>query len=69
MDCFTPDLFLRDDVVIASGRLEPPPEELLAYLRERLGTDVEVRLYSEYGPVYFFRFSKPSYETAGKRVD
>lgn len=69
VDCFTPDLFLRDDVVIASGRLEPPPEELLAYLRERLGTDVEVRLYSEYGPVYFFRFSKPSYETAGKRVD
>lgn len=53
---FDPYTLLRDDVYIASGRIDPPPVVLLNWLHEKIGPNVDYELYSEYGCVYIFHF-------------
>lgn len=53
---FDPYTLLRDDVYIASGRVDPPPTVILEWLQEKVGPNVDYMLYSEYGCVYIFQF-------------
>lgn len=53
---FPPETFLREDVLFATGVVDPPPERLLEYLREKVDPDCDYTIYSEYGGVYFFQF-------------
>ncbi len=53
---FDPEIFLRGDVYLVSGRVDPPPTLLIDWLSDRLGAQVECELYSEYGSVYIFQF-------------
>ena len=56
LDNFDPEAFLRDDVYVASGRIDPPPTVILEWLNERLGGGIDYEIYSEYGSVYIFHF-------------
>lgn len=56
---FPAETFLREDVCLASGVIDPPPEKLLAYLREKVDPSVDYTIYSEYGNVHFFQFYLP----------
>jgi len=53
---FDPYTLLRDDVYIASGRVDPPPTVILEWLQEKVGPNIDYMLYSEYGYVYVFQF-------------
>lgn len=53
---FDPYVLLRDDVYIASGRVDPPPEVILDWLREKISPNVDWEIWSEYGNVYIFHF-------------
>ena len=53
---FDPEIFLRGDVYVASGRVDPPPTLLWNWLREELGDDVQCELWAENGTVFFFSF-------------
>ena len=53
---FDPYTLLRDDVYIASGRVDPPPTVILEWLQEKVGPNIDYMLYSEYGYVYIFQF-------------
>jgi len=53
---FDPYTLLRDDVYIASGRVDPPPMVLLNWLHEKIGPNVDWEIWSEYGNVYIFHF-------------
>lgn len=53
---FDPYTLLRDDVYIASGRIDPPPTVILDWLKAEIGPNIDYELYSEYGYVYIFHF-------------
>lgn len=53
---FDPEIFLRGDVYLASGRVDPPPVEILNWLREEVDENIDWEIYSEYGNVYIFQF-------------
>ena len=53
---FDPYTLLRDDVYIASGRIDPPPTVILEWLQAEIGPNIDYELYSEYGYVYIFHF-------------
>lgn len=53
---FDPYALVRDDVYIASSRLDPPPTVILNWLQAKIGPNVDYELYSEYGYVYIFHF-------------
>jgi len=59
IDHFDPATFLREDVYVASGRVDPPPTLLLNWLREKINPDIDWQIASEYGSVYFFQFYEP----------
>lgn len=59
VDHFDPATFLREDVYVASGRVDPPPMLLLGWLREKVNPDIEWLIASEYGSVYLFQFYEP----------
>ena len=59
IDHFDPAFLLRDDVYVASGRVDPPPTLLLNWLREKVNPDIDWQVASEYGSVYFFQFYEP----------
>lgn len=59
IDHVDPSFLLRDDVYVASGRVDPPPMSLLNWLREKVNPEIEWELASEYGSVYFFHFYEP----------
>lgn len=56
LDDFDPYTFLRDDVFVASGRVDPPPTLILNWLREKIGDNIDWEIWSEYGSVYIFHF-------------
>lgn len=56
---FPPETFLREDVLFASGVVDPPPNRLLSYLREKVDPNVDYMLYSDHGYAYFFQFYIP----------
>lgn len=51
-----PEDLLSENIYIASGRVDPPPRPLTAWVKERLGDHVECELAAENGFVYFFQF-------------
>lgn len=53
---FDPETLLREDVFIASGRVDPPPMVILEWLQEKVSPDVDWEIWSEYGNVYIFHF-------------
>lgn len=59
IDHFDPAILLRDDVFIASGRVDPPPMLLLNWLREKVNPEIDWEIASEYGSVYLFHFYEP----------
>ena len=56
LDHFEPETLLRDDVFIASGRVDPPPMLILNWLHEKVGENIDWEIWSEYGNVYIFHF-------------
>ena len=56
LDNFDPETLLREDVFIASGRVDPPPMLILNWLHERVSEDIDWEIWSEYGNVYIFHF-------------
>lgn len=56
---FPPETFLRDDVLFATAVVDPPPNHLLNYLREKVDPNVDCMIYGEYGFAYFFQFYIP----------
>lgn len=56
LDNFEPETLLRDDVFIASGRVDPPPMLILNWLHEKVSEDIDWEIWSEYGNVYIFHF-------------
>lgn len=59
IDHVDPAFLLREDVYVASGRVDPPPMLLLNWLREKVNPDIDWQIASEYGSVYFFQFYEP----------
>lgn len=53
---FTPEDFLREDVCLASGVLDPPAKDVLAYLNAALGDVVDVNYEGNNGNVHIFQF-------------
>lgn len=53
---FDPETFLRYDVCLATGALDPPPELILQYLREKVSPDIDYTIYGEDAGVYYFQF-------------
>lgn len=53
---FNPEHLLREDVFIASGRVDPPPMVILEWLQEKVSPEVDWEIWSEYGNVYIFHF-------------
>ena len=53
---FDPETLLREDVFIASGRVDPPPTVILEWLQAKVSPDVDWEIWSEYGNVYIFHF-------------
>ena len=53
---FDPYTLLRDDVFLASGRVDPPPKVILNWLSEKTGSEIDWEIWSEYGNVYIFHF-------------
>ena len=53
---FDPETLLREDVFIASGRVDPPPMVILEWLQKKVGPEVDWEIWSEYGNVYIFHF-------------
>ncbi len=53
---FDPETLLRDDVCLATGMVDPPPELILDYLHEKVSPDVDFMLYGEDAGVYYFQF-------------
>ncbi len=56
LERFDPAVFVDENLYIASGRMDPPPERMLAWLRSELGDDVQCDFWGENGTVYFFYF-------------
>ena len=56
---FDPATFLREDVLFACGVVDPPPNQLLSYLREKVDPNVDYMIYGENGFAYFFQFYIP----------
>lgn len=55
----TPPSFCCEDVLFASAVVDPPPNQLLAYLREKVDPGVDYMIYGENGYAYFFQFYVP----------
>lgn len=54
---FDAEVFLREDVCLATQVLDPPPQLLLNYIAEMTGyEDVDCSLYGESGYVYYYQF-------------
>ncbi|MEG1195604.1 MAG: hypothetical protein RSE58_08490 [Clostridia bacterium] len=53
---FPADTFLREDVCLASGVLDPPPTLIMNYIAENISADVDYSIYDEYGNIHFFQF-------------
>lgn len=53
---FDPETFLRDDVYLASGRVDPPPTLILNWLRQEVDPYADVMLAAEYSTLYLFQF-------------
>lgn len=53
LDC---TVFLRDDVRLARGTLDPPPTELADYIRETYGEDFDYTFDGEWGGVHTLQF-------------
>ena len=56
---FEPEVFLREDVCLATGVADPGPELVLRYLRENVDPTVECSLFGEDQGVYMFQFFIP----------
>lgn len=56
LENFDPENFLREDVFVVSGRIDPPPTVILDWLNEKLGGGIDYEIWSEYGSVYIFHF-------------
>ncbi len=56
---FDPETLLREDVLLATCVVDPPPNQLMSWLEEQTGESVDCILYGESGFVYFFQFYVP----------
>ncbi len=56
---FQAETFLREDVLFATAVVDPPPNRLLSYLREKVDPNVDCLLYGENGFAYFYQFYIP----------
>ena len=56
---FQAETFLREDVLFATAVVDPPPNQLLTYLREKVNPNVDYMLYGENGFAYFYQFYIP----------
>ena len=53
---FDPAAFLREDVCLVTGIVDPGPEEFAGWLREKLDMNIDYFLYSEYEGIYCWQF-------------
>ena len=51
-----PETFLRDDVFIATGAIDPPPRLMLEWLSAKTGKNVDWEIWSEWGTIYILHF-------------
>ena len=51
-----PETFLRDDVFLATGYVDPPPQLMLDWLSAKTGKDVDWEIWSEWGNIYILHF-------------
>lgn len=56
LDDFDPATFLREDVYLASGKVDTPPTLILNWLHEKVGEHVEWDIWSEYGSAFMIQF-------------
>lgn len=56
LDNIDPEMWLRDDICLATGVVDPPPRLMLEYLQEKVDPDVDCFLAGEDGGVYFYQF-------------
>lgn len=56
LDEMDAEMWLREDICLASAVLDPPPRLMLSYLQEQVDSEVDYNLYGEDGGVYFFQF-------------
>lgn len=57
---FTPKDFLRENVCLASGVMDPPAERVLEYLRGALGPEIDYHYEGYVGNVHVFTFYDPN---------
>jgi len=51
-----PETFLRDDVFLATGMIDPPPTLMLDWISAKTGKDVDWEIWSEWGAIYILHF-------------
>lgn len=51
-----PETFLRDDVFLATGYVDPPPYRLQNWLSAKTGKDIDWEIWSEWGNIYILHF-------------
>lgn len=51
-----PETFLRDDVFLATGAIDPPPTLMLDWISAKTGKDVDWEIWSEWGNIYILHF-------------
>ena len=56
VDSIDPEMWLRDDICLATGVVDPPPRLMLEYLQEKVDPDADCFLAGEDGGVYFYQF-------------
>lgn len=54
-DC-DPETFLRDDVFLATGAIDPPPTLMLDWISAKTGKNVDWEIWSEWGNIYILHF-------------
>ena len=56
LDHFDADMWLQDNVCLASLVLDPPAEMMMDYLRRELDPEIDCVLYGEDSGVYYYQF-------------
>lgn len=56
---FQPQDLLREDVFVASARTDGPLEQLVNWMKAKLGPDVECEFWAENGSISIYHFSLP----------
>ena len=60
LDKFTPDLFFREDIFLASATESDEGTKLIEnWMEAELGIDVQRRLHCQAGAAYIYHFDKP----------